>query len=835
MALKICTGVGGYDTRKEDQLPYNTLSPQQVWDMVANPVSLPKEQAPWIIPSGYHAWDARKFEVQREHGKYDTFLCWDIDKGSPSLQQLAVAVRAVVGPGVAFAIYSSKSSKPDYYKWRILIPIAEPLNGFGYYAFQLTFFDMLAEQGITADYALCRSAQLVYLPNRGEHYEYHYEPGGLLTLSTHLAAVKAAQVERLSIDMTSQHAKSETSRSIIGAFRRKHSMGSLLRLYGFDTLNGTNWRNPFSDSGSYGGFKVFEDQQGWFSSSSGFCAMPIGKPAPGGGRYGDAFDLYIYFNCGGDRAAAELYAKQCLAEEDELRYGEATVEHGRLIFETLYASGQPLGPKAHLTALEAARARAEILEVHAAEQLSPGEWQIDFPPSILGEVAKTIYNASSRPIKQYSIALALHLAAGICGARYNTKGFGLNLSLVIAGDSGTGKGEARRIEQDIYMAMGHKIQNMQGVLEVFGHAAPPSAEGARQMFSSDYQSRATYTEDADAQLELLMQAAPGSNGDKLRAKESELWDNSGAGRVIGAVTYSKKENKVEAVISPALTIGRDLQVDALRSYLGARTTMRGHGPRQVYAVYEGPKSKPDRSRNREIPDWLIDILGRLWQSVYAMTGDTVIEVVFDEEADKAFYKYEDDMLDHMDQHKCEIVNRAHMNAARIASIVAVLHNPHAPVVTKEIFAWARSFVSEGYNNVFKMIMSGDVGSGEAVRVRRAIKVIIDYTKMPPGRREMYKVPKSLAGVGSVITDRYLIAKLKASADFKGSDTAATGEDLIRKTIIELERQDYIHETTPAAVTEKYGALLAPQMRQKIYMIGDSLLDEIAEDTYKRMG
>ena len=792
MPERICTGYGSSDSHAlilndgrqnphpSRGQPYQTITLDEIWRLVQNPPVQPKEQGQWIIPSSYHDHDARSHEAQRLNGLYH-MMAADIDQGNPSLQDVEAAACQALGDA-ARLIYSTRSAKADNKKWRILIPLARPLTGQQYGPFQASLFDALEHGGLRLDRTLERAGQLVYLPNKGDFYEYRVAGQAMLDPHAHPMAKRADQYLQVQQQIeTGNSQRNETHRSPVAAFRRKHSIEEMLSIYGYRRNGLTNhWASPYQTSG---GFATVDRGDHWISLSDSDKAAGIGRATANGSRYGDAFDLYVHYQCQGNQEQALAYARQCLAAEDNARYGEATAEHGKSVYQALYVNGQPLGPDACASALEEAKRRVENLKVDIPEVVPKGEWDIDFPPGFLGEIAKTIYNLSSRPVKQYSIALALHMAAGIFGARYNAEGFGLNLSMIVVGDSGTGKGDARRIEQSLYFAMGAKIQNPVSVLDVFGHAAPPSAEGARQMFTGDYQSRAAYTEDADAHLEMLMQAAPGSNGDKLRSMESAFWDTSGHGRILGAVTYSKKENKLEAVLAPALTIGRDLQIDALRSYLGARTTLRGHGPRQLYVIYDGPKSRPIRGRSQEIPDWLIEVLARQWQRVHSITGDAVVNVQLDPEARRMLEQMEDELLDRQDigGSQYDILNRAHMNAVRIAALAAVSINENHPVISPEIFAWAKHFVMLGYNSVIRMLMTGGVGSGEAVRVSRAVDAVATYIRMNPGQRQgTYKTPKSLAGLDFVIPETYFLMKLKQQADFKGNDTGMTSEDIIRK-------------------------------------------------------
>ncbi len=82
-----------------------------------------------------------------------------------------------------------------------------------------------------------------------------------------------------------------------------------------------NWRSPLQRGKSYA-TKIFDDK--WFSLSTSDGS--VGAPAKSGGRFGDAFDLFVCYQHGGDHKAAfrELGAQQrasMAADTREIRAG----------------------------------------------------------------------------------------------------------------------------------------------------------------------------------------------------------------------------------------------------------------------------------------------------------------------------------------------------------------------------------------------------------------------------------------------------------------------------------------------------------------------------------
>ena len=157
-ALSVCTGYGAKDTHKDTAEPYATISPDAILGMVKEPPTVSKELGQWIIPSAYAAPDARSHDAQRQRGSY-LWLAADIDQGSPSLADLAAIVRGCLG-AVCFVIYSSRSATADNLKWRVLVPLAQPVAGADYSAYQAAWFDALEAQGLTLDRTLERTGQL---------------------------------------------------------------------------------------------------------------------------------------------------------------------------------------------------------------------------------------------------------------------------------------------------------------------------------------------------------------------------------------------------------------------------------------------------------------------------------------------------------------------------------------------------------------------------------------------------------------------------------------------------------------------------------------------------
>lgn len=178
--IRMLSGVGQFHTANpetKNPKPYNTVTWADIRRMVKNPVDVPKAEAPWFIPSDFTGTLARVHAEQLKNGRF--YALWaDLDEvGSLTILGVSTTLRSIL-PGVQAFIYNTKSATPDNGKCRIIVPLATPCNGQDFILYQKIFNDKLDKAGITPDRATERTAQLCYLPNRGEHYGHVITEGG---------------------------------------------------------------------------------------------------------------------------------------------------------------------------------------------------------------------------------------------------------------------------------------------------------------------------------------------------------------------------------------------------------------------------------------------------------------------------------------------------------------------------------------------------------------------------------------------------------------------------------------------------------------------------------
>ena len=341
---------GAHDTKigNEDR-QYDGISLAAIAAMVADPQAKEKSDASFIIPSTYRAHDGRKHASQRERGQFH-YLALDIDEGSPSLVDVKAAVVSVTNDAVVL-IYSSSGASEDNRKWRVLIPLAEPVSGADYSDTQTALFDIMrTEHQIKCDPALARPGQPIYLPNVppakrddfGQPMFYHqdrHRGQGYFDLaesrvwaSMQFRRQQAEIAERQAAqDRAARQAERIKRREASGddldpvaEFNARHTVEDMLLRCGYTRDgNSQSYASRYQSSGSFA-TKNFGE---YFVSLSGSDVGAGIGAVKGDYCYGDAFDLFCHFEHNGDmKAAVREYAKELRPSPfEEVRHAQPEV------------------------------------------------------------------------------------------------------------------------------------------------------------------------------------------------------------------------------------------------------------------------------------------------------------------------------------------------------------------------------------------------------------------------------------------------------------------------------------------------------------------------------
>jgi hypothetical protein len=288
----LCSGFGQFHSINHPKFPrpYATTSLEAIRAMAENPTKTPKSQAQWAIFSDLLS---RCHRDQLEHGRF--FALWaDVDQIDVLTFDQALSRTCVVLP-YHFLAYTTSGATWYKQKFRIIIPLAISIPGKFFVICQRILNDKLESLGIIPDRASERAGQICYLPNRGEFYKYHINSGDLFhpgqwkpEIREHLQKPKPEKPKPKS---------QPNGDTLIDKFNSLYPVESVLESYGYQQ-KGRKWLSPNSESKQPG---VTVDDGKWFSCHGNDA--DIGRPTPAG-TFGDAFDLYVYYEHQGNRADA---------------------------------------------------------------------------------------------------------------------------------------------------------------------------------------------------------------------------------------------------------------------------------------------------------------------------------------------------------------------------------------------------------------------------------------------------------------------------------------------------------------------------------------------------
>jgi hypothetical protein len=705
---------GTPNTRPGGGKPYSTVTWEQIRSLAKKPTAVPKDRAKFVVLSTYVEHDGRFERVQHDHGMYYG-LAADIDEGNHSLETVVRVGQAVSGNTEA-VFYSSSSATREDQRWRVAFLLAEGLPGADYSDTQQAMFSIFADYGIACCSSLTTTTQPIYLPNvppdrRGADgkplfYASRLIDGEPLRLTPDHPIIirrEAMRAKRAADEAAAEQRRIELqARTLkyveatgdhfqpIEHFNENHRIDDLFMRYGFERKEGgrdtSDWKSPRSTSGSYS-YRSYGDH--WVCTSESANRDNVGRKSKGGKRCGDAFDLFVAFDHGGNRRAAiDAYRAEVRPS------GKATTPSAAMVAEH-HPSDQANDEGDSGERDDEAEVDVTELLGGPAERLPSGpDDPGPFPshlldvPGFIGNVAA--YNLDTAYRKQPVLALAgaLCLQGVIAGRKVRDRsGTRTNIYCMGLAPTGMGKDHARRINKQILYEAG--LDQLEGAESVASHSAIESAvrDNPAILFQFDEFGRFLATL-GDAQrsahlfgiIDVLMKLF------------------TSAGGVYRGKAYASRENNIGAINQPcAVLYGTTVEESFLRS-LTRENVSDGLLSRML--IFEGERQPPMEyeAMEKPVPSVVLNVATywRDFQSECNLENVNPEPIVVDtgREADLIFRNLV--TLSDMEFGKglpgCELWTRTLEKARKLALIYACSANHEKPVIDGLAALWASEVV-----------------------------------------------------------------------------------------------------------------------------------------------
>lgn len=428
------------------------------------------------------------------------------------------------------------------------------------------------------------------------------------------------------------------------------------------------------------------------------------------------------------------------------------------------------------------------------------EDDLPLPPGFMGALAVELKESVYRPVTEFSIIAALGFMAGVCGRQYNFSNTGLNLYLILVAKSGTGK-------EGIATSLGQLRAQLRPRIPVIdrfaGPARFPSASGLMRSFDT---SRSFLTIMGEFGKMLAFMLDPNNqHQNSVEASILDLYGKSGRWDQYAGVNFAQKENKIEAVQSPAMSVVGETTPSTLYSNLSATNVESGFLPRFCLIEYTGERVPGQKKRRTAYSRQLLDHLENVVNTVLGHElNDVVVDVQAQDDAQALLDDFEVECDDHINrtavEHLRQLWNRSHLNALRIAALLAVADNPVNPCITLEQAKWGIMVARRTANTLESKFQSGEIGNNfdkrealivdlvrEALTQERTPEVIHKY-------RKSYLMPQALCENPIGVNMSYLNKRCRSHPALFVSDKMRL-QDVVAETVAGLVKDGVLEKAT----------------------------------------
>jgi hypothetical protein len=428
-------------------------------------------------------------------------------------------------------------------------------------------------------------------------------------------------------------------------------------------------------------------------------------------------------------------------------------------------------PKQVDTAL--AKIAEERVVLEAQEDDQPEIMDIDWPPGLMGDLAKAAYNNMPYQNKTVAIVTALGLVAGIAGRKYNVSGTGLNLYLTLLMESGMGKDSIQDFISKTLIQF-----NEHG--NAYNFLGSKRYTGPKALINELKEQRSIVSVFTEAGY--LFKSSAGDQDGLIRAI-LDLYSKSGKMSFSGKESFSNKDDHLPILRAPSLTIVNEATPVTLIEILQQRKSEEtGELPRMnIFRIY-GDKPKLNRNVHYTIPGKLEDKLAQLIKECSKDIKNEDPNAI-DIDIPSEFYTFADYCVDLENQYRhsdillSKMLSRAPIKALKVAALVGLLNeNTFLGEVGQEDWQWAlklHDFEMWGIRTLFKGGMNNDLDDiAREIIMPTIVKILKGEYKS-----KQYQVSKNVADRG-IFPYRVLSSVLRNNPQLKA-----------------LQAQDRYHSTT----------------------------------------
>lgn len=357
-----------------------------------------------------------------------------------------------------------------------------------------------------------------------------------------------------------------------------------------------------------------------------------------------------------------------------------------------------------------ANVRAHATATRVPESVASAANVFDFPPGLIGQIANYVMATSIRPVKEIALATALALVSGIAGRTYNTVSkSGLNLYLIMLAKTGCGKEAA---QNGIERLIGKVREIVPAANEFIGPAHFASGQAIIKTLA-ERPGFLSVLGEVGITLKTWCDPRANSAEQLILRVLLDCYGKSGASGVIRPHAYSDKDKTTTLIQAPNLCIIGESVPQTFYETLDESHIASGLVPRFLVMEYEGERPEMNEGTDIEPDAGMIQTLADLATTVVLARHNNTHQVVpLEPDAQRIMRDYNHHCDEHIrttDDVQAQLWNRAHLNALRLATLVAVGRDLRAPRVNMDDAAWACAIVSHCVTRVHNRFQRGAAG------------------------------------------------------------------------------------------------------------------------------
>jgi hypothetical protein len=302
-----------------------------------------------------------------------------------------------------------------------------------------------------------------------------------------------------------------------------------------------------------------------------------------------------------------------------------------------------------------------------------------------------------------------------------------------------------------------------------------------------------------------------SNAHGVREKLIELFSTNGPSGIIGATSYSKKENNQDAIRSPALSLLAEGQPKPFYDLLDASYLDDGFLGRWTIFEHAEFNRTINEKHDIPVPDWLVSHIKGVEFKASQNESNGIQAIVYDQEADVIQRRHRaviEERLATSDDLVREVWARVYEKTKRLAGLLTAFDDPFHPVITAPMYNYARGLTEANAHTLETRLTDGDVGVGESRRCNAFMREVAAFLMRPDFP---IKEHDKLLREAGVVPYRTMSQRLRNTAAFRSVRQMNGG--VIESTVKVLINSGLLLEVSPTdPVRTSVGQLKAQLFR-----------------------